>query len=141
MEFTQNSFYFFSGISIQTLDCWKNNTRIPDNNMGLPTNLWSDYAKKIINNSELSLHYSMLDGNLMAYASLKCLFGWKEENSIQQIQITGPQQNASTIAQKYNFATLAAPPQQNNFSGSQNTQENIVQVSGSQDSFSSPGNS
>lgn len=52
----------------------------------------------------------------MAYAQLKCWYGWQETPQAQQITIAAPQQTANTIAQKYNFATLAAPPQQDNFS-------------------------
>ena len=112
MEFTQNSFYFFSGISIQTLNEWKNNRQIPDNNSGLPTSLWCDYSKRILNNSELALHNSMLDGNIMAYATLKCWYGWTE--TPQQINVIsqGPQEKASAIAQKYAFSALAAPQDQ-----------------------------
>lgn len=117
MEFTQNSFYFFSGITVATLQNWKDNIKIPEHDNSLANSLWISYAQKIFNNSELALHNSMLDGNLMAYATLKCWYGWQETPQTQQITIAAPQQNANAIAQKYNFATLAAPPQQADFSG------------------------
>ena len=137
MEFTQNSFYFFSGITVATLQNWKEEIKIPEHDISLANSLWVHYAKKIFNNSELALHNSMLDGNLMAYATLKCWYGWPQT---QQITIAAPVQSAANIAQKYSSAALQAPPIQESFCGSQNTQENIVQVSGSQNSFLSPGN-
>ena len=85
---------------------------------------WQFFAEKVYNNSEQALSESMLQGNLMSYAMLKCWFSWSENPQVQQIQIIAPQQNANTIAQKYNFATLAAPPQNDSFSESQNMTQN-----------------
>ena len=139
-EYTVNSFSALSGIETITLRAWKEGKQIPDYIGNIPINAWAFFAEKVFINSEQALSESMLQGNLMAYAQLKCWYGWQETPQAQQITIAAPQQTANTIAQKYNFATLAAPPQNNDFLGSQNTQENIVQVSGSQNSFSSPGN-
>ena len=129
-EFTQNSFSFFSGIDVSTLEDWKNNRQIPDNINGLPTNLWSEYAKKIFRNSEIALHNSMLDGNLMAYATLKCWYGWSE--TPQQITITtqGPQVNASMIAEKYKNSMLQPlPPQTQTIDIPEQTQQSFVHYS------------
>ena len=139
-EYTVNSFSAMSGIDTQCIRAWKDGKRIPDYIGNIPTNAWQFFAEKVFINSEQALSESMLQGNLMAYAQLKCWYGWQETPQTQQITISGPQQNASAIAQKYNFAALVAPPQENNFSGFQNTQENIVQVSGNENSFLSPGN-
>ena len=115
-EYTVNSFSAMSGIETITLRAWKDGKQIPDYAGNIPTNAWAFFAEKVFINSEQSLSESMLQGNLMAYAQLKCWYGWQEQPQVQQIQITAPQQNANAIAQKYNFATLAAPPQQDNFS-------------------------
>ena len=140
-EYTMHSFSAMSGIPVLTMQQWKDGKRIPDYiNNNIPTKAWQFFAEKVFINSEQALSESMLQGNLMAYAQLKCWYGWQETPQTQQITIAAPQQNPSAIAQKYNFATLAAPPQQADFSGSQNTQENIVQVSENENSFSSPGN-
>lgn len=140
-EYTVNSFSAMSGIDTQCIRAWKEGKRIPDYiDSQIPRTSWQFFAEKVFINSEQALSESMLQGNLMAYAQLKCWYGWQETPQTQQITITAPIQSAVNIAQKYSYAALQAPPQRDNFSGSQNTQENIVQVSGSQDSFLSPGN-
>lgn len=116
-EYTVNSFSAMSGIETITIRAWKDGKQIPDYiNNNIPTNAWILFSQKVFINSEQSLSESMLNGNLMAYAQLKCWYGWQETPQTQQIQITAPQQNADAIAQKYNFASLPLPPKDNDFS-------------------------
>ena len=109
-EFLTTSFSFMTGIQEQTINDWSVGKQIPDYiNPGIPTNAWQFIAKKIKANSEKALHESMLNGNLMAYATLKCWYGWQETPQTQVIQVSAPAQNAAAIAQKYNSASLAPP--------------------------------
>ena len=68
--------------------------------------MWVDFAKKINENSEMALSESMLQGNVMAYAQLKCWYGWSE--APQKIEITGPQAPALSQDEIHQIAEQAA---------------------------------
>ena len=82
MEYTEMGFTVFSGIDIQTLTDWRNGKNIPAIN-GLSTSLWSAFSQRISKNSELALSESMLNGNTMSLAYLKCKYSWIEQSNIQ----------------------------------------------------------
>ena len=109
-EFTLNSFSFLTGIDELTINRWSEGKQIPDYaDSNIPSNIWCIFAKKVKSNSEKALHDSMLNGNLMAYATLKCWYGWQETPQAQVIQVSAPAQNAATIAQKYSTTSIAPP--------------------------------
>lgn len=109
-EFSLSSFSFLTGIDERTINAWAENKCIPDYaNSEIPTNAWMNFGRKLKANSEKALSESMLNGNLMAYAQLKCWYGWQETPQAQVIQVSAPAQNAAAIAQKYS-ATSIAPP-------------------------------
>ena len=81
-EYTTNKFLTLTGISRQQFNEWLNDRCIPEHDERIPMSAWHDFAKKIKENSEAALSDSMLSGNLMAYAQLKCWYNWKEDNTI-----------------------------------------------------------
>ena len=105
-----------SGIETITIRAWREGKQIPDYIGNIPINAWAFFAEKVFINSEQSLSESMLQGNLMAYAQLKCWYGWQETPQTQQITIAAPTQSALNIAQKYSSAALIEPPKQADFS-------------------------
>lgn len=108
-EFTKNKFMTMTGISKDTLNNWEKGVKIPAHN-GMPSDLWVDFAKKINENSEMALSDSMLQGNVMAYAQLKCWYGWTE--SPQRIEVVGtqtPDQTAIDIAARHKIGQAERP--------------------------------
>lgn len=100
-EYTKNRFMTMTGISKDTLKNWEKGHKIPTVD-GMPSSAWVDFAKKIKENSEQALSDSMLDGNLMAYAQLKCWYGWREEpQRIEMLNNGEPQQSREEIAQQF----------------------------------------
>lgn len=77
-EYTTNKFLTLTGISRQQFNEWLNDRCIPEHDERIPKSAWHDFAKKIKDNSEAALSDSMLSGNLMAYAQLKCWYNWTE---------------------------------------------------------------
>ena len=78
----------------------------------MPSDAWVAFAKKLDENSENALSDSMLGGNLMAYAQLKCWYGWTE--TPQRIEVVGgqiPDQTAADIAARHRIAGQAERPQ------------------------------
>lgn len=88
IEYTLNGFLTLTGISKEVFLSWLEYKNIPKHDMKYSNDLWRDFVKKVKANSEQSLHESMLGGNLMAYATLKCWYGWKEEQTINVNQIS-----------------------------------------------------
>lgn len=100
-EYTKNRFITMIGISNDTLDNWEKGRKIPTVD-GVPSSAWVAFAKKIKENSEQALSDSMLDGNLMAYAQLKCWYGWREEpQRIEMVNNGEPQQSREEIAARH----------------------------------------
>lgn len=100
-EYTKNRFMTMTGISKDTLKNWEKGHKIPTVD-GMPSSAWVDFAKKITENSEQALSDSMLDGNLMAYAQLKCWYGWREEpQRIEMVNNGEPQQSREEIAARH----------------------------------------
>lgn len=107
-EYTANRFRVMTGISHDTLNNWEDGIKIPTVE-GVPSSLWVAFSKKVKENSELALSESMLSGNLMAYAQLKCWFHWKEEGQQPQQEIsTQPVRSTQEIMQRH--AGAAALP-------------------------------
>ena len=110
-EYTKNKFLTMTGISDDTIKNWKKGVKIPAHN-GMPSDAWVAFAKKLDENSENALSDSMLGGNLMAYAQLKCWYGWTE--TPQRIEVVGgqiPDQTAADIAARHRIAGQAERPQ------------------------------
>ncbi len=109
-EYTKNRFITMTGISNDTLDNWKKGRKIPAVE-GVPSSVWVAFAEKIKENSEQALSDSMLDGNLMAYAQLKCWYGWREEpQRIEMLNNGELQQSKEEIAAQYPaFKNLPEP--------------------------------
>lgn len=77
-EYTKNKFLTMIGMSNDTIRNWEKGIKVPDVK-GKPRDAWVAFAKKIGENSEKALSDSMLQGNLMAYAQLKCWYNWEEQ--------------------------------------------------------------
>lgn len=98
-EYTLNKFCNMTGISSDTIRNWQKGIKVPTVE-GVSSDAWVCFAKKISENSEQALSESMLNGNLMAYAQLKCWYNWKEEP--QQIAIlsgSAPKMSESELEQ------------------------------------------
>lgn len=91
IEPTQNRFLMMVNIDRDTFNIWAKN----------PSDKRFGFVKMVKANSEQALADSMLNGNLMAYAQLKCWHGWTE--TPQQIQVVGTGTTATPeqIAEKY----------------------------------------
>lgn len=77
-EYTTNKFLTLVGLSRPLFNDWLNNKSIPEHDSKISNNAWFNFAKKVKDNSETALSDSMLSGNLMAYAQLKCWYNWTE---------------------------------------------------------------
>lgn len=109
-EYTINNFLSITGIEIDTINNWIKGVKIPTVD-GKPKELWINFSKSIKYNSEKALSDSMLNGNLMAYAQLKCWYHWKEEGQPEQITQAITAQSREEIAAKYAAAELPEPPE------------------------------
>lgn len=78
-----------------------NNSNVNGENRVLPRELWVGFAKRVKQGSEQSLSESMLSGNLMAYATLKCWYGWKEEPQQLQVISETPHKTREEIALEF----------------------------------------
>ena len=72
------NFCIFTGIPQELILAWGNGNRIPCHDPALKQ-LWVIFNKSLIDGSEHALSQSMLQGNFMAYATLKCWYGWRED--------------------------------------------------------------
>ena len=108
MEYTETGFTTFSGIDLQTINDWKNGKNIPAIN-GLSTSLWSVFAKKIAANSEQSLSESMLNGNTMSLAYLKCKYSWIEQSNIQVTSNNSANNNIVPLTEIANNHNIQIP--------------------------------
>ena len=112
MEYTETGFTTFSGIDLQTINDWKNGKNIPAIN-GLSTSLWSVFAKKISANSEQSLSESMLNGNTMSLAYLKCKYSWIESSNIQVTSNNSANNNIVPLTEIANNHNIKIPEKPN----------------------------
>lgn len=96
-ETSKNGFSNLTGITRETLDTWKKNEyrAKSDGNGEKPTSAHSDFVKKIDNFNEDSLADMMLDGNIMAYAKLKCKYDWQETPNLIRLMDQGGQPQIS----------------------------------------------
>ena len=110
-EYTTNKFLTLVGLSRNQFNDWLNNKHIPEHDDRIPNVSWSHFAKKIKENSEAALSDSMLSGNLMAYAQLKCWYNWTE--TPQQIVVNSgnsiSQQTLEQIAERRKKDPLQLP--------------------------------
>ena len=109
-EYTLNGFLTLTGISKEVFLSWLEYKNIPKHDVKYSNDLWRDFVKTVKSNSEQSLHESMLNGNLMAYATLKCWYGWKEEQTVNINQIANNNiQSIESIAMNHNISIPEKP--------------------------------
>lgn len=110
IEYTLNGFLTLTGISKDIINNWQELKQIPKHDMKYSNDLWKTFVEKVKSNSEQALHESMLGGNLMAYATLKCWYGWKEEQTVNINQISNNNiQSIESIAQNHNIQIPEKP--------------------------------
>lgn len=72
------NFCIFTGIPQALIFAWSRGNDIPCRDPALKP-LWLNFGKLLNECSEHALSQSMLQGNFMAYATLKCWYGWRED--------------------------------------------------------------
>jgi hypothetical protein len=101
-ECLQAGFLNLTGISKDIFNQWSRGQSIPCKDPNLK-HFWTDFTQLVNSNSEASLSTSMLQGNFMAYATLKCWYGWREDG---QATIT-QQSETPTLLSRDDLEALA----------------------------------